>query len=145
MVLQIMPTPKQSELVAQFRDKTEVDLKPNDVIPKDQPEPDIDKDKLSEFLVKTLRNDIQDRETWGFTERMAYNEKAYNGIKDEFMQNWPYPRASAYPVPISPVLEDVGVSQIMGAMFRNPMKTLNVAGWGKEDRPYAPLDRQSVW
>ena len=135
--------PKQSELVSMLQSKRPVnDRKPNDIIPKDQPDPGLDKDKLSEYLVKTLRNDIQDRETWGFNERLAYDKKAYYGIKDEFMQNWPYPRASAYPVPMTPVLLDVGVSQIQGAMFRNPMKTVNVSGWGKEDRPYAPLVAQ---
>ena len=136
-----MPLPKQSELVAMLK-SANPDLeqkKPNDIIPKNQPEPSLDKDKLSEYLMRVTKNDINDRETYGFSERMAYNEKAYNGIKDEFMQNWPHPRASAYPVPMSPVLEDVGASQIQNAMFRNPEKTVTVRGWGKEDKPYAPL------
>ncbi len=135
-----MALPKQSELVELLkRPNPDLEEKPNDIIPGVQKDPGLDKDKLSEYLNKTIKNDINDRETYGFSERMAYNEKAYNGIKDEFMQNWPWPRASAYPVPISPVLEDVGVSQIQNAMFRNPEKTVNVKGWGKEDKPYAPL------
>ena len=33
----------------------------------------------------------------------------------------------------------MAVTQIQGAMFKNMMRTVNVSGFGKEDKPYAPL------
>lgn len=113
--------------------------RPNDMTPQDQPEPTIDKKALIQYLVKTTENDINDRDNFGFNSNLEYDLKAYYGIKDKFMMNWPHPNASAYPVPITPVHVDVGYTQIQNTMFRNPEKTVNVGGIGKEDRKYAPF------
>ena len=135
-----MPRPKQSEIVNLLRPNPDIDLKANDAIPKNQSEPDIgDKDVLSEYLQKITKQDIADRDSWGFIDKQTYNEKSYYGIKDEFFSNWPWPRASNFIEPITPTLVDVGITQMQSALFRNPMNTVNVEGVSKEDKLYAPL------
>src|SRR3990167_4656661 len=136
-----MPRPKQSEIARLLKPNPDLsETKPNDFIPGRQKEPDIgDKDALSEYLQKITKQDIADRDSWGFIDKQAYNEKSYYGIKDEFFSNFPHPHASNFPEPITPTLVDVGVTQMQSALFRNPMKTVNVEGVGREDRPYAPL------
>src|SRR3990167_68951 len=109
-----MPIPDKSQFAATLSSTVAPDLsrKPNDMLPKGQPSPNIDKDKLREYLIKITKNDIADRDSFGFNDKLAYDIKAYHGIKDKFMMNWPHPRASAYPVPITPVHVDVGYTQI---------------------------------
>ena len=136
-----MARPKQSQLIALLRrPNPDLERKPGDIIPGKQPEPDIgDKDALSEFLRRTMRDCVTQREDYGFQEKQAYNERTYYGIKNDFFSHWPWENASNFPEPITPTFVDVGWTQIQAAMFRNPMKTVIVSGIGKEDRPYAPL------
>ena len=135
-----MPRPKPSEIVRLLQPNPDLQRSPNDIIPGRQREPDIgDKDVLSEQLRKSFREDIQQREDFGFQEKQFYNEKSYYEVKDEFFSNWPWPHAYNIPEIIVPVFVDVGWTQIQGAMFRNLMKTVNVSGVGREDKPYASL------
>ena len=134
-----MPTLEESSNILNQAVAPDLNRQPNDMIPTDQPEPNIDQKDLISYLVKTTENDINDRDNFGFSQNLEYDLKAYYGVKDKFMMNWPHPNASAYPVPITPVHLDVGYTQIQNTMFRNPEKTVNVGGIGKEDRKYAPF------
>lgn len=136
-----MPRPKPSDIVRLLKPNPDLeDRKPGDIIPGKQPEPDIgDKDKLSEHLLATLRDCIKERDDFAWAEKRAYDERAYNGIKNEFFSHWPWDNASNFQEPITPTFVDVGTTQIKGVMFRNPERTVIVSGVGKEDRPYAPL------
>ena len=132
--------PKPSEIINLLRPNPDLEVKPNDMIPMGQQRPDIgEDDALSSYLQKITRQDIQDRDNFGFVEKQVYNDKSYFEIKDEFFNNWPHPNASNFPVPITSTLVDVGWAHIQAAMFRNPLKTVLVSGVGKEDRPYSPL------
>lgn len=136
-----MPRPKPSEIIRLLKPNPDLaEQKPGDTIPGAQPEPNVgDKDTLSQHLQKTLRECIRQREDFGFQEKMAYNEKSYYGIKDEFFSHWPWENASNFKEPITPTFVDVGRTQIQAVMFRNQAKTVLVRGFGKEDKPYAPL------
>lgn len=132
--------PKPSEIVNLLRPNPDLEVQPNDMIPRAQPRPDIgEDDALSTYLQKITRQDIQDRDSFSFVEKQSYNDKAYFEIKDEFFSNWPHPNASNFPEPITSTLVDVGWAHIQASMFRNPLKTVLVTGIGKEDKPYAPL------
>lgn len=132
--------PKQSQIADLLRPNPDLQRGPGDRIPgaKDG-EPDIDKDFLSEELVKSFRQCIQDRAAFGFETKRRYDDEAYYGIKNEFFSNWPWPGASNFLEPITPTLVDVGVSHVHETMFRDVSKTILVEGIGKEDSPYAPL------
>jgi len=133
--------PKPSEIVKLLRPNPDLeDLRPNDIIPGNQKEPEVgDKDALSAYLQKITKQDIQDRDAFGFIEKQVYNEKAYYEQKDEFFSNWPHPNASNFIEPITSTMVDVGWDAVHSAMFSNPLKTVRVDGVGKEDKPYAPL------
>lgn len=129
---------KPTTIARLLQPNPDLSTQPNDQIPKDQPIPDLNEDYLSEELVRSLRQMIQDRETFGFEQKRKYDDESYYGIKDEFFNNWPWPGASNFQEPITPTMVDVGFTHIHSAMFRDKMKTVNVLGVGKEDRPYAP-------
>lgn len=97
------------------------------------PDSDIPDDELTEVVMADLMNDIQDKEDFGWQEKREYDLKAYYGIKDEFLKNYPYPNASAYPVPITPVLLDTGKAMIGDLKWRNPDKCVVVSPVGAED------------
>ena len=73
---------------------------------------DIDEDYLSEELVRSLRDMIRDRESFGFEAKRRYDDESYYGIKDEFFNNWPWPGASNFSEPIIPTMVDVGSTHI---------------------------------
>lgn len=130
---------KPSEIAKLLRPNPDLQKGPMDTIPQGQAIPDLDEDFLSEELVRALRSDMQDRDTFGFEAKRRYDDFAYYEQKDEFFSNWPWPGASNFPEPITSTMVDVGFTHLQSAMFRDKMKTVNVSGVGKEDRPYAPL------
>src|SRR3990167_1327084 len=132
--------PDYSQLLTRLRQPNpDLSQKPTDKIPGKQVTPDVGDIKyLQECLLKSLRSCIYQRETYGFNEKRLYDVKAYYGIKDEFLMNWPWPRASAFPEPITPTLVDTGKTNIQNALFRNPLKTMLCTGVGPEDKPLAP-------
>jgi len=115
--------------------KSAVDeIKPTDSITSKQtPDSDIPDDELTEVVMSDLRNDMQDKEDFGWTDKREYDLKAYYGQKNEFLMNYPYPNASAYPVPITSVLLDTGHAMIDDLVWRNPNKCVTVKGVGDED------------
>lgn len=131
--------PKQSDLIRLLKPNPDLQNSPADIIPGKQTKPDIDEDYLSEELVRTLRDCIRDRESFGFEYKRRYDDESYYGIKDKFFDNWPWPGSSNFLEPITPTLVDVGYTHIHAAMFRDKLKAVGVEGVGKEDRPYAPL------
>lgn len=136
---QVPAKPKQSDLVRLLKPNPDLQNSPADIIPGKQAIPDLDEDYLSEELVRTLRQCIQDRESFGFEYKRRYDDESYYGVKDEFFNNWPWPGSSNFIEPITATLVDVGYTHIHAAMFRDRLKTVGVSGVGKEDRPYAPL------
>jgi hypothetical protein len=107
---------------------------PADVVPAgDRGDIDIDEDRLSNYLINSLKNDILDRDGMGWKEKREYDLKAYHGIKDAYLSSFPWPNSSNYPEPITPVLLDTGHSAIMASAFPDIMKTVVVTGIGEED------------
>jgi len=100
--------------------------------------PDLDMDRLSEYLYRITREDIRSRDDFGFVEKQAYNQKSYYEVKDEFFSSWPWPFASNHIEPIIPTILDAGVMEISTDMFIDPVKTVVVDGIGKEDKRYSP-------
>jgi hypothetical protein len=94
---------------------------------------DIPDDELKQYLIQTHQNEISDKEDMGWNEMREYDLKAYYGIKDEYMQNFPYANASAYPVPITPVLLDTAHSMIDDLIWRDPNSAVIVTPISDED------------
>lgn len=105
----------------------------SDTIPGNQPELQIDKDDLANCIITDLKNDIADKEDYGWLDKRAYDIKAYYGLKDEAMMNWPHPNASAFPQPLTPTLLDTGHSNTLASMYSNSDKLVRVKGIGVED------------
>src|SRR3990167_5049992 len=120
----VMPIMPQGKVAGPADAEPEIDVS----------EPDIDEDQLGEYLLSTLRNDIRDRETAAFEEKRYYDIKAYYGLKDPEMQNYPWKNASAYPTQITPVMLDTLNSTIDDTLFRDKSKVTNVIGTSKEDK-----------
>ncbi len=93
----------------------------------------IDEDELSTVLQNDFLNDICDREEMGWSEKREYDLRAYYGVKDPEMQNFPYPGASAYPVPITTVQLDTGHALIDDVIWRNGSKCVVVNPISDED------------
>lgn len=141
-----MAKPNQSQIVNLLKPNPDLETRPNDQIPRDQKEPDVDKDKLSNFLKKQLREDIMSRDDFRFSERQSWNERGYYEIKDQFFSGYPWPNASNHFEPIIPVILDAGVTEVQDAMFRDPSDSVVVNGVSPEDKRYAlPVKHVLNW
>lgn len=108
--------------------------KPQDSIP--SPETDdasVDEDDLGKFLLMQLKNDVADKEHMGWAEKREYDIKAYDGIKEAWMSEFPWHNSSNYPVPITPVQVDTATDISDEQMWRNKNKACVVGAVGAED------------
>jgi len=94
---------------------------------------DVDEEDLGKYLVTQLKNDVADKEGMGWQEKREYDIKAYDGIKDMWLSTYPWPNASNYPVPITPIQVDTGVAVLDERMWRDKNRACVVAGVGDED------------
>lgn len=132
-----MPTPDEIKdaLIEDNRQLT--DLKPRNTLPHEGAKsPDIDLDALSRHLVQTLQNDEKDKMGVNWRTKRMNDLFYYYQMKDTYMQSWPWPNASAFPVPIVAVLLDVGHTALI-SQSEIP-KNIKVKGFGVEDRRIAP-------
>jgi len=100
---------------------------------------DLDDNDISSYILELLQNNLNDRLRLGHKEKIEYDIKSYYGIKDEFMKNFPYPGASAFPVPLTPVLTDTAYANIVASLFSTGKKgqVVNVEGQSVEDNRIA--------
>lgn len=97
------------------------------------PDVNIDDEELGRYLVALLKNYICDKEDMGWDEKRQYDLRAYYGIKDDWLSQYPWPNASNYPVPITPVLLETGWAAINDILYRDPDRVSIVKGVGPED------------
>ena len=136
----------ETEDLRELLEKTAEDKqeRPTDNIPSvDNPDADINEEDLGQYLVGLLKSYISDKEQMGWDEKRQYDLRAYHGLKEEWMSNFPWPNSSNYPVPITPVLLDTGWAAINDLIWRDKNKLVSVSGIGEEDADNAE-DLQSV-
>lgn len=121
--------------------------RPSDVMPQDQmQQPNIDETEVSKYVMEQFKNDVQDKEQWGWLDKREYDIRAYYGIKDLAMTQRPWPGASAYPVPITPTLLDTGWANIRASMRAPDGTMVKTKGVGAEDiRKAKPLEALLNW
>jgi hypothetical protein len=108
--------------------------KPGDRVPRASDlDVDIPDDELTQFITANFRNELIDREDMGWTDKRAYDKKAYYEIKDQYFSTFPYKNASNYPVCITSVQLDTGLSLINDLIWRNPQKVVTVSPNGDEN------------
>lgn len=91
----------------------------------------IDRDKLSAYILELLKNDIRDREDFGWTAMREYDQLAYDGYMKRATTPWN--NASNYAVCLTPTLVDTAHSNVMGGMFSDERRVVDVHGVGPED------------
>lgn len=109
-------------------------------------DPGLDEQDIVTQALYDFKNDIRDKEDFGWLFKRQYDIRAYYGIKNAAMQNWPYPGASAYPTPITPTLLDTGWANLRASMEGKNGDLIEVKGVGKEDKRRAKiLQRLMNW
>ena len=93
----------------------------------------IDRDFLQTELLQTFQDDIADKNQMGFLDIQDYGMRAYYGLKNKALMNWPWKGASAFPVPLTPTMVDTIVANIHASKWNNPMGPIKVGGVGEED------------
>ncbi len=132
-----MPTPEELKDALVSDTRNILDVKSKIAIPmEDAKVPTIDEESLSKHLVETLINDDKDKIGINWAQKRIEDIKYYYQVKDRFMAMWPWPNASNFPVPVIPVMLDVGHT----ALTENSdiPKKLKIKGYGIEDRRVAP-------
>ena len=127
-----MPRPENLEESLR-REEPEDRQSPSDNISAPERVPEIDLSVLSEWLMSRFRESVIDKAMFGWYDDRIYDYKAYYGLKDEFFSNWPWPNASNFHEPITPVLLDTAWAAIQNSMFPKTDKIINVKGWAAED------------
>ena len=108
--------------------------KPGDRIPaKSELDVDIPDEELTEFINANFRNELIDREDMGWSDKRAYDKKAYYEIKDEYFSTLPFKNSSNFPLCITSVQLDTGLSLINDLVWRNPQKVVTVSPNGDEN------------
>lgn len=122
------------EILSDKPQGTQLNGAPADVTPPvDRGDIDLDEDRLSNYLLNSMKNDIMDRDQMNWTEKREYDLRAYHGIKDEYLSHVPWEGASNSPEHITTVLIDTGQSAVMGSIANDVMNMCKVTGIGKED------------
>ena len=114
---------------------------PNDVIPPDDrgDVTNLDEDHLRSYLYSCFMNDVDDRDDYGWIEKREYDAKAYYGIKNKALMEWPYKGASAFPVPMTPTLVDTAWANIKAGVIGNDGNVVKVNPTSAEDFRTAPI------
>lgn len=98
---------------------------------------EIDDRDLSVYILDKLRNDISDRESFGWNAMRAYEEYAYAGYKAKVTEPWK--NASNYCVGLTPTLVDTAHANTIGSVLADLERIVKVKGIGKEDIRTAKL------
>mgnify|MGYP001578000886 CR=1 FL=1 len=105
---------------------------------------DIDEDELSAYILRKLQEDIADRESFGWTEKRDYDNKSYDGLKKKKI--FPWKNCANFPVPLTPTLVDTAHANVIGSMFSDDNKIVEVIGISPEDiENVKPLEKVMNW
>lgn len=109
--------------------------KPSDTIPPvDRGDiTNLDEDHLRGYILELFKNDIADKRQMGWTEKRAYDIKAYYGLKNDALKHIPWEGASAFPVPLTPTLTDTAHANIQASIWNNPRGPTKVNAVSVED------------
>src|SRR3990167_2355108 len=115
--------------------------RPNDVIPeKDRNDiTSIDKQEISNYIITLFRNDIKDKEEFGWIQKRKYDIESYYMIKNEALRHTPWEGASNSRVPLTPTLADTAHANIKASMVSSSGLIAKVKGVGPEDVRKAPI------
>lgn len=112
----------------------------NDQLPNpEQRDPGFDEDDLSSYIMQRFQDDITDKEEFGWLDKRAYDVKAYYGLKDAYLSQWPWPNSSNFPQTLTPTLVDTAQSNIKASMWGSNNQVVKARGVGVEDIRTAPL------
>lgn len=98
----------------------------------DDPLSEIDDDDLASWLMERYKNCRKDKEDFGWTAKMEYAEKAYNGYVSRNVMS-PWKNAANYHVHLTRTLVDTAHANALGSIFADPENTVDVRGIGPED------------
>lgn len=87
-------------------------------------------DELTQHILANFKNEVLDKESMGWADKRQYDKKAYFEIKDVLAAEYPYHNASNFPVCITSVQLDTGLSLIDDLVWRNPSKVVVVSPQG---------------
>ena len=90
-------------------------------------------EELSDYLTTAFHNDIMDKEESGYRKDREDDLKMYFGVRDPFFDNWPYPGASNFPVPMTQVFVDEGHTRIDDLEWRDRNRIVTVSPVADED------------
>lgn len=109
--------------------------KPSEIIqPNDRDDlTGLDEDDLTSYILEMFRNDIEDKRQMGWVDKRNYDVKAYYGLKDKALSNYPWPNSSNFPVPLTPTLLDTAHANIMASIFSGNRGSLKVKDVSVED------------
>lgn len=108
---------------------------PNDRIPMaGEFDVDIPDEELIDYLIPSFKNDLKDKEEHDFAKKRKQDLEMYYGVTDPFFNDWPWPGASNFHVPMTQVFVDEGHSRIDDLEWRDRKKIVSVTGVGREDR-----------
>ena len=123
----------EEEIIEKISKTPQIEREASDSVPPAVAEPGIDKEKLGKFLLDVFEKDVKAKMGNGWIENVAYDEKSYYGIKDQYLSQIPWPNSSNFPEPITPALLDTGHSNLLDAQFPSRTKMTTVSGIGPED------------
>ena len=96
----------------------------------------INRDELSAYIMKKMQNDANDRDEYGWNFMREYDQLAYDGYKRKTKEPWT--NASNYSVPLTPTLVDTAHANVVGGIWANENRVVDVDGVAKEDELTAP-------
>ena len=99
---------------------------------------DINDDDLKTWILNKLKNDIRDRESFGWNVMKVYDELAYSGYKSGKTTD-PWNNASNYAVGLTPTLVDTAHANTIGSIYFDKEKIVSVEGVAPEDKRGAKL------
>ena len=92
----------------------------------------IDDTELSVYILNLLKNDVRDREAYGWNFRQQYSVYAYEGYKKR-PENEPWKNSSNYAVRMTSTLVDTAHANTVSGIFSNEDRVVSVRGIGQED------------
>jgi len=114
--------------------------KPSDSIPPENvDDANIDKSRLSTYILEQFTNSIADKQDNGWLEKTEWEIKSYYSEKDERMKHWPWEGASAHPVSLTPTMVDTAHALTKASIWSNSDTPIRVKNVGVEDERTAPI------
>lgn len=104
----------------------------------------IDKNELAKYILDRLKDDVRDRDGFGWVHMREYDQLAYDGYKKKATDPWN--NAANYAVCLTPTLVDTAHANVIGSIYSDKKKIVTVDGVGPEDiRTEKHLDALLNW